>query len=164
MNRKHRARLVTAAEALTGPKEQVEVVTLAKIGTVPVRRDRTAGAAASVDIALGGSVIAFMHGEAYLVLTTSQVLFFKSHGTAGPGGHFATLARASITPTLLSDGLFVRVNLDIADSDRAIRLTFAPLSPGGRSSGLALVDALDRTAPKPKPKPRFNLTGLLPSG
>ena len=148
MRESRRRKVLRAAGPLMQPGERAEIIALAKVGTVPVKKNVASFAVSvAVNAALGGTVfVAFAPSETYMLLTDRQLLFFASNRqTGGPGPHRASIPREAITPTVLKDGLFVDVRLDINASDKAIRLRFPPLPPSSRKAGRQLVAALERT-------------------
>ena len=127
------------------PGEQAQVIALAKVGSSPVKKNLAMGAVAAVaGAALGGGVIVvFAQSETYMLLTDRQLLLFAANRQTGaPGKHRASIPREAITPTVLKDGLFFDVRLDVAGSDKEIRLKFPPLPPSGKSLGRQLVASL----------------------
>jgi hypothetical protein len=148
MNSKHRARLLAAAEPLLQPSERVEVTGLAKVGKAPVKANTAALAASVTAGAVLGVGVAFAQRETYLVLTDRRLIFFAALGVYGPGKYQGSLARETITPTVLKDGVFVKLQLDSTGADAPIRLTFPPMPPSLRVHGRALAAALASTAPR----------------
>ena len=103
-----------------------------------------AAATAVAGAALGGGVIVvFAQSETYMPLTDRQLLLFAANRQTGaPGKHRASIPREAITPSVLKDGLFFNVRLDVAGSDKEIRLKFPPLPPSGKRLGRQLVASL----------------------
>jgi hypothetical protein len=149
MGERRNRKLITAATRLMEPGEQVQLTTLAKLGSVPVAANVAsvvvAGAVISV---LGGGVgfVAFSQREAYIVLTDRQVLFFEAvRATGGPGKHLASFRRELVSctgPTSRALGLFVRVRLGAEGLSQPLRLTFPPLPPSLHAQGRQLAAAL----------------------
>lgn len=108
MRESRRGKVLRAAGPLLQPGERAEIITLAKVGTVPVKKNVASFAvSAAVSVALGGTVfVAFAPSETYMLLTDRQLLFFASNRqTGGPGPHRASIQREAITPTVLKDSL-----------------------------------------------------------
>jgi len=127
------------------PGEQAEVIAMAKVGSYPLKANLALGAAAVVaGAALGGGVITlFAQSETYMLLTDRQLLFFATNRQTGaPGKYRASIPREAITPTVLKGGLFFNVRLDVAGSDKEIRLKFPPLPPSAKQLGRQLVASL----------------------
>jgi hypothetical protein len=153
MNNSRRRRLMGLAEPLMRQGEQIEVVALAKMGKLPVKRNVGAVgatmASAAVVGALGGGVVvgvAFVQKEAYLVLTDQQLLVFAGDPSTGrPGKHLASIPRPAITASVLKDGLlFLKVRLDVAGQKQPVRLTFPPIPSSARVSGRQFAATLQR--------------------
>jgi hypothetical protein len=108
------------------------------------RAFRVAAATAVAGAALGGGVIVvFAQSETYMLLTDRQLLLFAANRQTGaPGKHRASIPREAITPSVLKDGLFFNVRLDVTGSDKEIRLKFPPLPPSGKWLGRQLVASL----------------------
>ncbi len=123
---------------------------MAKVGSFPVKKNLAAGAAAvAIGAALGGTaIIAFAQSETYMLLTDRQLLFFAANRQTGaPGKHRAGVPREAVKPTVVKDGLFLSILLNIEGADKEIRLKFAPLPPSGRKLGRQLVASLQSGAP-----------------
>lgn len=153
MNNSRRRKLMGLAEPLMRQGEQVEVVALAKMGKLPVKKNVGAAgatmAAAAVVGALGGGVVvgvAFVQKEAYLVLTDQQLLVFVGDPSTGrPGKYLASIPRPAITASVINDGLlFLKVRLEVAGQKQAVRLTFPPIPSSSRASGRQFAAALQR--------------------
>jgi hypothetical protein len=145
MRESRRQKILRTAEPHLQPGEQAEVIALAKVGSFPVKKNLAMGAVSAVaSAALGGGVIViFAQSETYMLLTDRQLLLFAANRqTGGPGKHRASIPREAITPTVLRDSLFFDVRLDVAGSDKEIRLKFPPLPPSGKQLGRQLVASL----------------------
>ena len=154
MNNSRQRKLMGLAQPLMRQGEQVEVVALAKLGKLPVKKNvGSAGesiAAAAVVGALSGGMsvgVAFVQKEAYLVLTDQQLLMFSANSSTGsPDKHLASIPRTAAVASIIKDGLlFLKVRLDVAGQKQGIRLTFPPVPPSGRVSGRKFTAALQRT-------------------
>jgi hypothetical protein len=153
MNNSRQRKLMGLAQPLMRQGEQVEVMALAKLGKVPMKKNvgafgASVAAAAVVGTLSGGLMVgvAFVQKEAYLVLTDHQLLVFSGNSsTGGPGKHLASIPRAAVAASIIKDGmLFLKVRLDVAGEKQAIRLTFAPIPPSGRVNGRQLATSLQR--------------------
>jgi hypothetical protein len=148
MGERRNRKLIAAATRLMEPGEQVELTTLAKLGSAPVAANAaSAVVAGAVLSALGGGVgfVAFAQREVYIVLTDRQVLFFEGlRATGGPGKHLASFRRETVTctePISRALGLFVRISIGAAGLSQPLRLTFPPAM---RAQGRQLAAALPR--------------------
>lgn len=151
MGERRNRKLITAATRLMEPGEQVELTTLAKLGSAPVAANAASAVVAGVVVsALGGGVgfVAFAQREVYIVLTDRQVLFFEAvRTTGGPGKHLASFRRETVTctePMSRALGLFVRISIGAAGLSQPLRLTFPPIPPAMRAQGRQLAAALPR--------------------
>ena len=153
MNNSRQRKLMGLAQPLMRQGEQVEVMALAKLGKLPVKKNIGAAgasiAAAAVVGALSGGMsvgVAFVQKEAYLVLTDQQLLMFSANSSTGsPDKHLASIPRTAATASVLKDGpLFLKVRLDVAGQKQSIRLTFAPIPPSGRVAGRQFAAALQQ--------------------
>jgi hypothetical protein len=153
MKESRRRKLMELAQPYLQQGERVEVVSVAKMGKVPVKRNVGAAgatmAAAAVVGALGGGAVvgmAFVQKEAYIMLTDRQVLLFAGDpSTGGPRKYLASIPRGAVTTSVLKDGLlFLKVRLDVAGTNQAVRLTFPPVPPSLRAAGRQFANALQR--------------------
>ena len=150
MRKSRRQKVLRTAEPHIQPGEQAEVIAMAKVGSFPVKKNLAAGvAAAAIGAAFGGTAImAFAQSETYMLLTDRQLLFFAANRQTGaPGKHRASVPREAVKPTVVKDGLFLSILLNIEGADKEIRLKFAPLPPSGRKLGRQLVASLQSGAP-----------------
>lgn len=145
MRESRRQKVLSTARPHMQPGEQPEIIALAKVGSFPIKKNAAAAAVSvAASVALGGGVIVgFVPSETYMLLTDKQLLFFAANRQTGaPGKHRASVPREAITATVLKDGLFLDVRLDVAGSDKEIRLKFPPLPPSGKKLGRQLIAAL----------------------
>jgi hypothetical protein len=132
------------------PGEQVELITGAKLGSVPVAANVASVVVAGAVISVLGGGVGFLYSqrEVYIVLTDRQVLFFAAiQSTGGPGKHLASFRRELVTctePTTRVLGLFVRVRVGAEGLSGPLSLTFPPLPPSVRAQGRHLAAALPR--------------------
>jgi hypothetical protein len=154
MRESRRRKILRTAQPLMQPGERAEIIAMAKVGTMPIKENVAAFAvsaavSAVTSATLGvGVIMAFAPSETYMLLTDRQLLFFAANRQTGaPGRHRGSVPRAAITPTVLKDGLFVDVRLDIDASDKAVRLKFPPLPPSSKKIGRQLITALEHSAP-----------------
>ncbi|HEY3609630.1 MAG TPA: hypothetical protein VGL06_19170 [Pseudonocardiaceae bacterium] len=151
MGERRQQKLISAATRLMAPGEQVELTTLAKLGSAPVVATAVAGIAAGVVAGLlGGGVgfVGFRRREVYIVLTDRQVLFFEAvRATGGPGKHLASFRREVVTstpPRGSALGLIVKVTVTVEGMSRPVELNFPPLPPALRAQARQLAAALSK--------------------
>ncbi len=153
MGERRNQKLITAAARLMGPGEQVELITLAKLGSAPAAAAVAASVAAGVVAGLlggGSGFVGFARRAVYIVLTDRQLLFFEAvQSTGGPGRHLASFRRAFVTchePASTTLGA-VKLRVDIKDLNQPLDLIFPPLPPALREQARQLAVALERPPP-----------------
>ncbi|HEX5114601.1 MAG TPA: hypothetical protein VFW65_05315 [Pseudonocardiaceae bacterium] len=144
-------RLIETAGQHMGAGEQVQLTTMAKLGSAPVAANAGVVVAASiVGAALGGGwgFAGMVRKEVYVVLTDRQLMFFQARrDTGAPGKHLASFQRAGVTCSDASSsglGLFVNVRITAEGLDRPVRLQFPPIPARLRKEGRELAAALPR--------------------
>ena len=147
MRESRRRKVLRTAGPHLAPGEQGEVVAIAKVGSFPIKRTVAAGAASiALSMALGGGgvIMAFAPRETYMLLTDRQLLFFEGNRQTGaPGKFLFGIPRRMIRPTVVKDGFFYDVRLEIEGADKAIRLKVPPIPPSGKKLGRQLVASLE---------------------
>lgn len=141
MNARRRAKLLEGVAPLLEAGEQVQISTLATVGSVSMKKKMLTAAVAG--IASGGLLTVNVRPRPmYTVLTDRRILFFDSTSTGGPGKHMATLSRSVVTISGLKKaqfGLAVVTQLSVANQERGIRVLFPAASKAaGREFAAAL--------------------------
>jgi len=121
--------------------EQVELTTLAGVGTVSVRKQ--ALTAAVVGVLSAGTVIATVRPRPlYIVLTDQHLLFFDGAGGGKPGKLLMNFPRPYVSlgaPKKGFLGLTLVTQLSVAEQEKGLKLTF-PVQ--NRADGRQFVSAL----------------------
>jgi hypothetical protein len=144
-------RLIETAGQHMAPGEQVQLTTLAKLGSAPVAVGAGMAVAGSLVVAAlggGGGFAGMVRQSVYIVLTDRQLMFFQARrDTGAPGKHLASFSRAGVTcgeATSSGLGLFVNVRISAEGMDRPVRLQFPPIPGRLRKEGRELAAALAR--------------------
>ncbi|MGW3914214.1 hypothetical protein ACWEBX_22200 [Streptomyces sp. NPDC005070] len=123
--RRNRQLLETSAPLLV-PGEQVELTSLASIGTVSVRKQ--ALTAIIVGILTLGMVMATVRPRAvYVVLTNQRILFFDGNRGGKPGALLMNIARPYVTATSAKKaflGLKTVTHLSIEGQEGTLKVDF----------------------------------------
>ncbi|MFE2535051.1 hypothetical protein [Streptomyces sp. NPDC059371] len=123
--RRNRQLLETSAPLLL-PGEQVELTSLASIGTVSVRKQ--ALTAIVVGILTLGMVMATVRPRAvYVVLTNQRILFFDGNRGGKPGALLMNIARPYVTATSAKKaflGLKTVTHLSIEGQEGTLKVDF----------------------------------------
>ncbi|MFD1272938.1 hypothetical protein ACFQ51_17615 [Streptomyces kaempferi] len=106
--------------------EQVELATLAAVGTVSVRRQ--ALTAAVVGVLSAGTVIATVRPRPlYIALTDQRLLFFDGNNGGKPGKLLMNLPRPYVSVGATKKGLFgltLITQLSVVEQEQALKVTF----------------------------------------
>ncbi|WP_433475090.1 hypothetical protein ACQPZP_41560 [Spirillospora sp. CA-142024] len=146
---------LTAKVEQIAPGEQIVHALYAKVGTVPIKKNMgsiaaSVAASAAVAAVTGGGmamVAVFDKGRAYVAVTDRRVLVFGGdRNRPGPRDLLADLPREAVTAAPLRALITYKLRLEIAGSDQAIRLTFAPFPLGLQKSGRQLAELLPAPA------------------
>jgi hypothetical protein len=140
-------KLLTKARPMMAADEQVEVVAMAKVGSMRANAARNLVAGVAAGIASGGTVmVGLIQAEAYLILTDRQILIFQS--VAGsPGKHLGTIPRVYAHPVDVRDGLlFLKFFLQVDGWTEMLKLTVPPMPPYFRKRGRQFIGSLDAVA------------------
>ncbi|MEU5260414.1 hypothetical protein [Amycolatopsis sp. NPDC021455] len=144
MGARQERRLLENAAPLMRPDERVELVAMAKIGSVKKSVGKSLAYGVAVGVLSGGTMMAFStHAEAYIVLTDRQILFFRSHAGT-PGKHIMSIPRAYAAITEPKSGLLLKFQLHVQGWDQALALTIPPLPPAVRKRGVAFTQLMPR--------------------
>ncbi|MES4888757.1 hypothetical protein [Streptomyces sp. NPDC096012] len=129
MNNRRRQQLLQAVTPLLADGEQVEAASLAKVGSVSVKRRVLT--TALVGALTAGTVIATVQPRPmYWVLTDQRLMFFDARTTTGrPGGLLMSLplaltSAAPVRKALL--GLGLQTVLTVQGQEQGLKLTFPP--------------------------------------
>lgn len=150
MGERRNQKLIAAATGLMSDDEQVELTTMAKLGSVAkstiIASGGVGGLAGGVAAGMldGGEGLAGYAGEVYIVLTNRQVLLFEGlRSTGGVGKHLASFSRdLAACGEPASSVLGLKVEFAVQGLDRPLKLTFPPLPPALRGQGRELARAL----------------------
>ncbi len=149
MGARQERRLLESAAALMRPDERVELVAMAKIGSVKKAVGKSIAYGVAVGVLSGGTMMAFStQAEAYIVLTDQQILFFRSH-TGAPGKHILSIPRGYAAITEPKSGFLLKFQLHVQGWNQALALTVPPLPPSLRKRGVAFTQLLPRIALAP---------------
>jgi hypothetical protein len=144
MGARQERRLLENAAPLMRPDERVELVAMAKIGSVKKSVGKSIAYGVAVGVLSGGTMMAFStQAEAYIVLTDQQILFFRSH-TGTPGKHIVSVPRAYAAITEPKSGFLLKFQLHVQGWDQALALTVPPLPPSLRKRGVAFTQLMPR--------------------
>jgi len=155
MSDKSYSQLTAKVEHAT-PGEQIVHALYAKVGTIPIKKNlgsiaaSVAASAAMAAVSGGGLIMVtvFDKGRAYVAVTDRRVLVFGGdRNRPGPRDLLANLPREAVTAVKLRALIAYKLRLDIAGSDKAIRLTFAPFPLGLQKSGRHLAELLPHSSP-----------------
>lgn len=129
MNSRRRQQVLTAVTPLLAPGEQVELISLAKVGSVSVKRRVLTSAL--VGALTAGTVIATVQPRPlYWALTDRRLLFFEPGSVTGrPGKPVMILPRDLIAASLARKallGLGAQTVLTVQGEEKALKLTFPP--------------------------------------
>jgi hypothetical protein len=147
-------KLIAAATRLMGEDEQVELTTMAKLGSVAKSTAIAFGGiggligGVAAGMLNGGAGLAGYAGEVYIVLTDRQVLFFEGlRSTGGVGKHLASIPRELVACSEpASSAVGLKVGFEVQGLDRPLKLTFPLLPPALRGQGRELARALAKPA------------------
>lgn len=129
MNNRRRQQLLESVTPLLAEGERVELTSLAKVGSVSVKRRVLT--TALVGALTAGTVIATVQPRPmYWALTDLRLLFFDAKTATGkPGKLLMALPREHVTATPASKallGLGVQTVLTVEGQEAALKLTFPP--------------------------------------
>jgi hypothetical protein len=129
MNNRRRQQLLQSVAPLLADGEQVEVASLAKVGSVSVKRRVLT--TALVGALTAGTVIATVQPRPmYWALTDRRLMFFDAGTTTGrPGGLLMALPRALTSAAPMKKallGLGLQTVLTVQGQEQGLRLTFPP--------------------------------------
>ncbi|MGW0473889.1 hypothetical protein [Streptomyces coeruleorubidus] len=146
MNNRRRRQLMQSAAPLLAEGERVELTSLAKVGSVSVKRRVLT--TALVGVLTAGTVIATVQPRPmYWALTDRRLLFFDAKTSTGrPGKLLMALPReltcaAPVRKALL--GLGVQTELAVQGQQQGLKLTFPP---AGKAAGRDLAARLAAAA------------------
>ncbi|MFB7334303.1 hypothetical protein ACFC00_22055 [Streptomyces adustus] len=126
MNARRTGQLLETSAPLLFPGEQVELTSLASVGTVSVRKQ--ALTAIVVGVLTLGMVMATVRPRAvYVVLTNQRILFFDANRGGRPGKLLMNMARAYVTATAAENtflGLKVATRLTVHGQEGALKVEF----------------------------------------
>lgn len=126
LNSRRRRQLLEATGPLLLQGEQVELATLAAVGTVSVRRQ--ALTAAVVGVLSAGTVIATVRPRPlYIALTDQRLLFFDGNNGGKPGKLLMNLPRPYVSVGATKKGLFgltLITQLSVVEQEQALKVTF----------------------------------------
>lgn len=146
--RQERRLLKNAAEVMR-PDERVELVAMAKVGSVKKAVGKSLAFGVAVGVLSGGTMMAFStQAEAYIILTDQQVLFFRSHA-GSPGKLLLAIPRVQVAITEPKTGLLLKFQLHVQGWNEALALTVPPLPPRLRKRGVAFTQVMPRVALAP---------------
>lgn len=123
--RRDRQLLETAAPLLL-PGEQVELTSLASIGTVSVRRQALTTIVVAV-LTLGMVMATVRPRAAYVVLTNQRILFFDANQGGKPGKLLMNMARPYVTATAAKKaflGLKTVTHLSVEGQEGTLKVDF----------------------------------------
>jgi hypothetical protein len=144
MGARQERRLLKNAAELLRPDERVQLVAMAKIGSVKKSVGKSLAYGVAVGVLSGGTMMAFTtQAEAYIVLTDQQILFFRSHAGT-PGKHIMSIPRAYAAITEPKSGFLLKFQLHVQGWDQALALTVPPLPPSVRKRGVAFTQLMPR--------------------
>ncbi|MDX3094557.1 hypothetical protein PV703_08260 [Streptomyces sp. ME01-24h] len=129
MNNRRRQQLLQSAAPLLVEGEQVELTSLAKVGSVSVKRQVLT--TALVGALTAGTVIATVQPRPmYWALTDRRLLFFEGKTTTGrPGKLLMALPRELLTaapPSSALLGLGAKTVLSIEGEEQELKMVFPP--------------------------------------
>ena len=150
MGERRNQKLIAAATSLMREDEQIELTTMAKLGSVAKSTVLAAGGVGGLlgGVAAGmvgsGEGLVGYAGEVYIVLTNRQVLLFEGlRSTGGVGKHLASFPRELVAcGEPASSVLGLKVGLEVQGLNQPLKLTFPPLPPALRGQGRELARAL----------------------
>jgi hypothetical protein len=127
MNDKRREILLKSAASVLDTGENIELTTLAYVGSVSVKKKVLTAAVAG--IATGGLLMVNVKPRTmYIVLTDQRILFFDGNTASGrPGKLTAVLRRELVTTTAPKSGMFGLtqvIQLSIAGEERGLKAVF----------------------------------------
>ncbi|MFD5635493.1 hypothetical protein ACFWJM_15330 [Streptomyces sp. NPDC127077] len=126
MNARRNRQLLETSAPLLLPGEQVELTSLASVGTVSVRKQ--ALTAIVVGILTLGMVMATVRPRAvYVVLTNQRILFFDGNRGGKPGALLMNIARPYVTATSAKKaflGLKTVTHLSIEGQEGTLKVDF----------------------------------------
>jgi len=145
MKAKLEQQLLAVAKPVLLDREQVQLMTFARVGSVSAKR-KLATAATAAALTGGILIVNVRPRGMYVVLTDRRLLFFDGDKASlgRPGKHLMTLPREQITasaPKGKAFGLAVQVELTVAGQDKNLKILF----------------------PKPSREDGRQFTGLLPA-
>jgi hypothetical protein len=142
-------KLISKATELMEPGEQVELTTLARLGSAAAKIATGVGGLVGGAVAGmlgGGEGFTGYKGDVYIVLTDRQMLFFSaSQATGGPDKHLASIRRNLVTSSEPKSGLFVKLRIAVEGMSQPLDLTFPPLPPSLRARARQLAAALPKS-------------------
>jgi hypothetical protein len=145
-----RTKLTDKAAELMEPGEQIELTTVARLGSVAAKVAKSVASGGLVGAAVsglfgGGTGFDSYKGDVHVVLTDRQLLVFSaSRTTGGPEKHLASIRRALLTSTDPKGGLFMKLTIGVEGMSQPVTFTFAPMPPSLRSQARKLAAALPR--------------------
>lgn len=147
MNPKRTRQVIEVATPYLTPGEQIQLATIASIGSVSLARK--AAVAAAVGIASGGMLIANVRPRRmYIAVTDRALLFFEGHTASGRPGKklLMRLEKHYIAASEPKQGLLtLSANLAIYGQPKGLKLTFPRPC---REDGRQLLAGLHRYTPQ----------------
>lgn len=137
MNSRRTRQVTEAAGPLLAPGERIDVVGLAKVGSVSVKRQVLT--TALVGALTAGTVIATVQPRPlYWVITDQRLLFLDCvRGSGKPGKPLMSMPREAVTAAPLSAallGLGLKTMLTVEGQEQALKMVFPPaLKADGRA-------------------------------
>ncbi|MGW3630511.1 hypothetical protein ACWD7F_10150 [Streptomyces sp. NPDC005122] len=126
LNARRRRQLLEATGPLLLQGEQVELATLAAVGTVSVRKQVLT--AAVVGVLTAGTVTATVRPRPlYLALTDQRLLFFDGNNGGKPGKLLMNLPRPYVSVGATKKGLLgltLITQLSVAEQEQSLKVTF----------------------------------------
>ena len=143
MGRIFERRLLTKARPMMADDEQVEVVAMAKFGSVRAAAGRSLVVGVATAVATGGAGYGLLaQAEGYFILTDRQILVFQSV-SGSPGKHLSTIPRHLAHPVDVKDGaLFIKFFLHVDGWPDALKLTVPPMPPYLRKRARLFIKSL----------------------
>jgi hypothetical protein len=140
MSSRQEKRLLEKAAPLLRPDERVDLIALAKVGTIAGAIKKSFGRNVAVGVLTAGTVVPYAVQKELYILLTSHYLHFFSSSLAFAGDHAFSVARPMVAVTEPTGKLIVKFQLHIHGED-PLALSFPrPTNKQGR----ALADALPR--------------------
>ncbi|WP_410622715.1 hypothetical protein [Amycolatopsis sp. cmx-8-4] len=147
MGARQERRLLENAAPFMRAGEQVELVAMAKVGSVAKSVGKSVAFGVAVGVLSGGTMMALpVQAEAYVVLTDRQILLFRSY-SGSPGKHIFGAPRHLVAITEPKSGFLLKFQLYVQGWNQDLALTVPPLPPSLRKRGVALTGLLPRIVP-----------------